>query len=129
MMQSTSKASPSKRKNLVRFILVTILLLSTSLGSFFALKHLGVQDQAAKTLVALIVYPVLGLALWLGGFGLLGVDSRHKRIIGVLICLAFFAKPAVTLGFQGLGTSQQAASTIGLGVWLVAMLDDDFINF
>jgi hypothetical protein len=117
-----SNPSVSKKENLVRFILTILFLLLTSLGSFYAFKSLGVQDETAKNLAALIIYPVFGATVWLGGFNLLGLDSREKRIMGVLISLAFFVRPAVSLGFQQMGTEQKVASTIGIGVWLVAML-------
>ncbi len=121
-MKSISQTSVSNKNNLIRFILTISFLLLTSLGSFYAFKRLGIQDETAKSLVALIVYPAFGLTIWLGGFNLLGLDSREKRIMGMLICLAFLVRSAVSLGLRLLGTSQKVASTIGIGAWLVAML-------
>ena len=121
-MKSISKTSVSKKKDVVRFILTILFLLLTSLGSFYAFKRLGIQDENATSLVALIVYPVFGLTILLGGFNLFGLDSTDKRIMGMLICLAFFVRPAVSLGLWLLGTSQKVASTISIGAWLVAML-------
>jgi hypothetical protein len=122
MTQPKPQPSPIKTKKILRFILAILVMLLVSFSGFAAFKRLGAQDDAAQSLTSLVVYPVFGLVIWLGGFDLLGLDTKQKRGLGVLICCAFFLSPVVNLGMQYFGASPRTAAIFGIGAWLAVML-------
>ncbi len=120
-MPPASQPTQSRAKEWLRFALAILLPMGVSIGGYALFKRLGAADKVATNLGALFTYPALALAVWLGGFNLLGFASREKRLLVLLICLAFLFRPIVFLGLLLSGLAEKPAGIAGEAAFVLAI--------